>query len=130
MTASDPRHPDAQLGPRTDELGDALDAAMDQVMHEVWQDALLSLDELCRACAVPPDWLHERLSAGLLTAPAVRPSDDPAAWRFDAIALRRVRSMVRLERDFDAVPELAALVADLEEEVQRLRAQLRRAGLL
>ena len=60
----------------------------------------------------------------------VRPSDDPAAWRFDAIALRRVRSMVRLERDFDAVPELAALVADLEEEVQRLRAQLRRAGLL
>ena len=43
MTASDPRHPDAELGPRADELGDALDAALDQVMHEVWQDALLSL---------------------------------------------------------------------------------------
>ena len=44
-------------------------------------------------------------------------------------ALQRVRCMVRLERDFDAVPELAALVADLQDEIERLRARLRRAGL-
>lgn len=30
--------------------------------------------------------------------------------------------MASLERDFDAVPELAALVADLEGELARLRA--------
>jgi chaperone modulatory protein CbpM len=34
-----------------------------------------------------------------------------------------------LERDFDAVPELAALVADVLEEMDELRARLRRAGL-
>jgi chaperone modulatory protein CbpM len=37
--------------------------------------------------------------------------------------------MRQLERDFDAVPELAALVADLLEEMDTLRARLRRAGL-
>jgi chaperone modulatory protein CbpM len=37
--------------------------------------------------------------------------------------------MRRLERDFDAVPELAALVVDLIEELDAVRARLRRAGL-
>jgi chaperone modulatory protein CbpM len=37
--------------------------------------------------------------------------------------------MARLERDFDAVPELAALVADLVDEIETLRARLRRVGL-
>jgi len=41
----------------------------------------------------------------------------------------RARRMRRLERDFDAVPEMAALVADLLEEMDALRARLRRAGL-
>ena len=30
---------------------------------------------------------------------------------------------------FDAAPELAALVADMQEELEELRARLRRAGL-
>jgi chaperone modulatory protein CbpM len=33
--------------------------------------------------------------------------------------------MHRLDRDFDATPELAALVADLLEEIEALRARLR-----
>ncbi|WP_281505704.1 hypothetical protein [Aromatoleum buckelii] len=40
--------------------------------------------------------------------------------------MRRVRE---LERAFDADPELAAIVADLVDEVEQLRARLRRAGL-
>lgn len=36
--------------------------------------------------------------------------------------------MLQIERDFDAAPELAALVADLLEELDRLRAQLGRPG--
>jgi chaperone modulatory protein CbpM len=38
--------------------------------------------------------------------------------------------MRRIERDFDAVPELAALVADLEEEIDALRARLAPLGRL
>ncbi|MEO5732792.1 MAG: MerR family transcriptional regulator [Rubrivivax sp.] len=79
--------------------------------------ALLSLDELCNAAALSPQWVVERVQSGLL----VDLSGEPAAWRFDSWVLRRACSMARLEREFDAVPELAALVADLEDEVQRLR---------
>jgi chaperone modulatory protein CbpM len=49
-------------------------------------------------------------------------------WRFSGAALQRARRMRRLECDFDAVPELAALVADLLEEMDTLRLQLRRNG--
>lgn len=88
-------------------------------------DAGLSFDELCRICAVPPQWVVERVQAGLLLVAG----ESPQAWRFDAVTLRRVRRMAWLERDFDAVPELAALVADLEGEIERLRSRLRRSGL-
>lgn len=38
----------------------------------------------------------------------------------------RARRMRQIESDFDAVPELAALVADLLEEMDVLRAKLER----
>lgn len=88
----------------------------------------LSLDvaQLCRMADVDAQWLQQRIADGLVRACAAGEGD---AVRFDALALRRVRRMVRLERDFDAVPELAALVADLEDEVRALRARLQRLGL-
>ena len=43
------------------------------------------------------------------------------------VALARARRMREIEREFDAVPELAALVADMLEELDELRARLRRA---
>lgn len=89
-------------------------------------DACLTLEELSRVCAVGPDWVIEHVREGLLVAAA---GDAPAAWRFGSRELARVRQMHRLERDFDAAPELAALVADLLEELEDLRARLRRAGL-
>ena len=95
------------------------------LLDAVLDDALLTLDELCRVSAVSPQWVIERVQGGLLPAEGERVQ----AWRFDALALGRVRHMRRLERDFDAVPELAALVVDLLDEVQRLRGRLRRAGL-
>ncbi|MCW5611516.1 MAG: MerR family transcriptional regulator [Rubrivivax sp.] len=90
------------------------------VVHAVADDEGLTLDELCRACAVSPDWVDERVRAGLLA-----PRERAGALRFDATLLLRVRVMRRVERDFDAVPELAALVADLLDEIRRLRARLR-----
>jgi chaperone modulatory protein CbpM len=62
----------------------------------------------------------ERVRAGLIDVQA----GPLAAWRFDALVVRRVRSMRRIEHAFDAAPELAALVADLEDEVARLRRRL------
>ncbi|GIX25757.1 MULTISPECIES: chaperone modulator CbpM [Caldimonas] len=84
---------------------------------------LLDLQALCRCALVSPEWVLERVRAGLI-APCS--ADGESAWRFDAAALRRVRYMVHLERHFDAVPELAALVADMHEEIEALRSQLAR----
>lgn len=88
-------------------------------------ETLLTLDELCMLGAVSVQWVQVRVQEGLLPARG----DRPPAWRFDAVALARVRRMALMERQFDAAPELAALVADLEDEIARLRRRLRCAGL-
>ena len=57
------------------------------------------------------------------------PRVTPEVEGFSEGVVQRVRRMQALQRDFDAVPELAALAADLTEELDLLRARLRDAGL-
>jgi len=85
----------------------------------------LSLEELCAVCALERDWLVVRVREGLI--PASGGSD--AEWRFTTTTLSRVRRMRDIERTYDAAPELAALVADMLEEMDALRARLRRSGM-
>ena len=59
---------------------------------------LLTLDDLCRAAAVSPQWVRRCVDEGLLPVAGAVTED----WRFDLVVLRRVRVMRRLERDFDA----------------------------
>jgi len=77
----------------------------------VSDEELITLEELTVVCAVSTQWVQQRVAEGLLPE------------RFDTLAVRRVRRMRALERDFDAAPELAALVADLLEELDALRAR-------
>ena len=100
--------------------------ASSPVLQALLDDLSLDVAQLCRLADVDADWLRQRIADGLVDTCA---GGEGGTLRFDAMALRRVRRMVRLERDFDAVPELAALVADLEEEVRTLRARLQRLGL-
>ena len=114
----------------------------ERLIAALLEDACLTLEELSRVCAVGPDWVIDHVRDGLLSVAeegAMRPMTGstgsapalpPADWRFGSRELARARQMLRLERDFDAVPELAALVADLIEERDDLRARLRRAGLI
>ncbi|HJX57321.1 MAG TPA: chaperone modulator CbpM [Thiobacillus sp.] len=89
-------------------------------MEETW----LTLEQVAAACAVEPQWLLAHIEAGQF------PHAESAAgvWRFSSACLLRARRMHQIERDFDAVPELAALVADMLEEMDALRARLRCAG--
>ncbi|MFZ4539110.1 chaperone modulator CbpM [Propionivibrio sp.] len=91
------------------------------LLEESW----LPLEQVAAACKVEPDWLQHHIDEGLF------PHLESMAgiWRLSDGMLARARRMRQLERDFDAVPELAALVADLLEEVDELRAQARRLGL-
>lgn len=79
--------------------------------------AEVSTDELCRFAQVSIEWVHAHLREGLIEGQG----DDAPTWRFDAVTVQRVRRIAHLERHFDAAPELAALVADLEAEIARMR---------
>ena len=89
-------------------------------------DAALSIEELARACDVEPDWVVRRVRAGILGGePAVQITE----WRFRSHDLLRARRLLRVERDFEANEDVAALVVDLGDEVRRLRARLHALGL-
>ncbi|OYY95021.1 MAG: MerR family transcriptional regulator [Hydrogenophilales bacterium 28-61-23] len=94
------------------------DMLIGSLMEETW----LTLEQIAAACAVEPGWLLCHIEEGLF------PHAESVAgvWRFSGAALKRARRMRQLERDFDAVPELAALMADLQEELDTLRARLHR----
>jgi len=87
-------------------------------------DAALTLEELCAVAALERQWLVARIEEGLIPA-----AGTASEWRFTSAHLARARRMRDIERTYDAVPELSALVADLLEEMDALRARLRRAGL-
>jgi chaperone modulatory protein CbpM len=86
------------------------------------EDSWLTLEQVAAACRVEPAWLLRHIEEGLF------PGAESVAgtWRFSGVSLLRARRIRQLERDFDAVPELAALVADLLEEMDVLRAQMLR----
>jgi chaperone modulatory protein CbpM len=86
----------------------------------VMEDACLTVEQLANACSVETGWIVQHVSAGLLPAAGAHEEE----WRFSSAELRRARRIRELERDFDAVPELAALFADLLEEMDQLRTRL------
>lgn len=92
---------------------------------ELIDEAALTLEELARACSVESEWVVERVESGLLADG----SRYVASWRFTSHDLTRARRMRQLECTFEAEPELAALVADLLEDVEYLKGRLRAVGL-
>jgi chaperone modulatory protein CbpM len=89
-------------------------------------DAALTLEELARACGVEQDWVVRRVQAGILGG---QPALQVTSWRIRSGDLLRARSLLRVERDFDANEDVAALVVDLSDEVRRLRARLHALGV-
>jgi chaperone modulatory protein CbpM len=93
------------------------DILIGSLLEESW----LTLEQVAAACAVEPDWLLRHIEEGLFP----HAESVSGVWRVTDAGLLRARRMRQLERDFDAIPELAALVADLLEEVDALRRRQR-----
>ena len=93
--------------------------------EEILDGACLTLEQLCAAAALERDWLVRRVEEGFIPASG----SALAEWRFAAVHVARARRMRDIERIYEAEPELAALMADLLEELDRLRARLRRSGV-
>lgn len=84
----------------------------------------LSLVQLAQACRTNQEWVVQRVTTGVLERDPADSSQPPQQWRFSTQTVIRARRIADLERMFDADPELAALTADLMEEVRQLRQRL------
>jgi chaperone modulatory protein CbpM len=88
----------------------------------VEEEVRFTLIELSRACRVGVDQLAALVDEGVVT-----PSGDASrSWHFDGVALRRVRTALRLARDLQLNAGATALVLDLLDEIDALKAQLQR----
>lgn len=85
------------------------------------EDSWLTLEQVAAACTVEPEWLLRHIAEGLLPGAA----SVSGTWHLSSAGLVRARRMRQLERDFEAGPELAALVSDMLEELDVLRQRVR-----
>ena len=103
---------------------------------EILGEQALSLQDFARHCRMSTQWVVEHVHTGVFsydvvvveshleTSTSAAAQLPPEQWRFSTRTLTRARRIARLEHSFDADPQLAAMTADLIEEVQALRAQL------
>ena len=82
----------------------------------------LTLGELSRACAMHAEWVMELVEEGIIEPLG----GDLAQWRFSPRALYRARTVRNLQRDLGVNLSGAALALELLEEIEALRARLRR----
>ena len=81
------------------------------------ESTLLSIEDLCRICAIERSHVVEFVEEGVLEVAAVEARE----WRFRGGALRRARIAVRLQRDLELNLVGVALALDLMDEIERLR---------
>ncbi len=87
-------------------------------------DEALEIDAFAAACGAEVEFVRLLVDEGL-----VKPIVERPAWRFGGDELARVRRIRRLQRDFEANLQSVAVMLDLIDEVERLRAHLQRAGI-
>jgi chaperone modulatory protein CbpM len=85
---------------------------------------LLDLQAFAQACAMPTNAIGELVDEGLLQPQVTQPH-----WGFGGEELARARRIFRLQRDFDANLQSVAVMLQLLDDNERLRAALRRADI-
>ncbi len=98
----------------------------DETLAALLDELGVGIADLACSCGVDEAWIVRHVEAGVLLA---EPGRDPERWVFGSREVVRARRLWDVERRFDANPELAGLFVDLQEELDRLRARLRREGV-
>jgi chaperone modulatory protein CbpM len=83
----------------------------------------LHIEEMAKLCCVSTQWIHTRIEQEVIDAVI-----KDGQYYFTGSSVVRVEQLARIEQTYDADPQLAALVADLIEEVRNLRRQLNRVS--
>jgi chaperone modulatory protein CbpM len=84
----------------------------------------LEINAFAAACSTEVEFVRVLVEEGL-----VKPIVEEPTWRFGGEELARVRRIRRLQRDFEANLQSVAVMLDLIDEIERLRAHLQRSGI-
>jgi chaperone modulatory protein CbpM len=87
----------------------------------------LSLRELARAVGADDQWVVQLVKVEILHVEAA--TEAPEHWRFRSADLQRALAARRLERDFGANLDTAALILELQAELRHARALLAAHGV-
>jgi chaperone modulatory protein CbpM len=87
----------------------------------------LTLRELARAVGAEDQWIVRLVEVEILQVD--EPAAPPERWHFRSADLQRALAARRLERDFGANLDAAALILDLQSELRRLRALVHARGV-
>lgn len=99
------------------------DELLSLLAGEVLEDEIeLSLSDLCSACELPTERVFELVEEGIIEPLGAGPEQ----WRFRGVCIRRIRCVLRLERDLGVNVAGAALALDLLDELEQLRRRIRR----
>jgi chaperone modulatory protein CbpM len=85
-----------------------------------------TLDDVCRACAAQADLIIELVHEGIVAPAGASYGYSPDVWRFTGTHLYRARVALRLQNDLGVNLAGAALALQLLDELDALRARLRR----
>jgi chaperone modulatory protein CbpM len=86
------------------------------------EQTVLSLEDLCNACSGSAEWVIELVEEG-----ALEPiGDEQSQWQFTGTSLQRAHTAMRLQRDLGINLAGIALALDLLDEIETMRARLRR----
>ena len=89
------------------------------------EETLISLDELCRHCTVETEEVVTLVREGIIdpAAPAAD-QDETGRWCFHISSVRRVRTVIRLQRDLGVNLPGAALALELMDRIEELQRRL------
>ena len=82
----------------------------------------LSLNDLCHACSSSAEWVIALVEEGALEPIGY----EQTSWRFTGTSLQKAHTAMRLQRDLGINLAGIALALDLLDEMETMRARLRR----
>lgn len=85
-------------------------------------DVEFTLSEMCHACGVESAEVVKLVDEGVLEP--IGPNRN--RWRFPGVSLQRARKALRLQQDLGVNAAGAALALELIDELDRLRAEMKR----
>ncbi len=91
-----------------------------------FQSTDVTVEELCRICAVHTEYVVQLVQEGVI-APAA--GNAPDTWRFTSLHVRHTRIASHLQRDLGVNLAGAALALQLLDELETLRAQTTASGV-